>query len=158
MSLKTQIEEISAQLSESQAQIVEERCKAEAIAGQLAELEAQHLAAVESHVAAIAALTEERDAHLAHTHEQAERIAAIESELAAANDELVQARQALSNPAYVQASAAGGDPVQDNDGAIASGKSLLEQLEAIEEPRQRRAFYLANRDAIKVEQKHQVKG
>jgi len=151
MSLKTQIEDLSAQLADALAQVTAEQGKNIQLAEELASAVDARLTLQESLAKEIESLTEERDAHLAQTHEQAARIAVIEDDLRKANDELNQARQALANPAYVQAGAIGGDPVQDIDGAAGSAVSVLEQFESIQDPQARNDFYKANRAAIKAE-------
>jgi len=153
MSLKSKIDELQAELQAANDLVVAREAQL-AVAGESIEtLTAAASQASEKHAAELASLTEERDAHLAQTFEQAERIQAIEAQLAAANDELTAAKQALANPAYADAAIVGGEPVQDVDGSEEPAKSALEQFESITDPQAQRDFYKANKAAIQAELK-----
>jgi chromosome segregation ATPase len=149
MSLKSQIDELNAQLSEAVANLETERSASAELSATIDSLRDEAAKMVEDHAAEIATLTEERDAHLDHTHEQAQRITAVEAELATVKAELDQAKQALENPAFVAAASEGGDPIAEAGEPAQNQVDMLAEFSAIKDPAERAAFYKANRDEIR---------
>jgi len=141
-------------------QLIEQTARAEAAEKTATELKAQVEAGTK-------ALSDEKALNVQHIEAAARVKAEHEAALKASADALTletaehaaekalreKAELALANPAHAQAAAVAlkaatpeGSPASES-----VPQTLAEQMEAIENPRERRAFYLANRDAIKAE-------
>lgn len=150
----------AAALSEIQSRLDAEVLRAETAEKALIEVNAR----VEELTLAAAAVAAEHDAALAALNEQVAAGKAfadeISAKLEASGKDLNLARQALEDPRYVDAAIkafkgdlqAAADAEADRaEAAEQTEKSKIEQWQAISDPKERRAFYLANEKAIKAE-------
>lgn len=153
--MKTITEELEAALAE----VAKMQGESKALADRVAALEldaksnaekyaAESAAVIKAHESAISDMTAKLDAANA-------AIEAAQKERDTAISERDEARKALKNPAFATAAVRGDEkPVADGaTPADAPKESLVAKMKAISDPRERAAFYHANKDAIQAELK-----
>ncbi len=119
----------------------------------LVDIQATHAAEIEKLQGQIAELTEKHTALEATISETQAQVQTLDAEKAEIQAQAEKLQRALDNPAHIDAAAPGEKPIE---GASEGGEqpSLIEQLQSITDPAERRRFYLAHKAEIKAEQKN----